>query len=75
MNIITVFYFRLVSAVIQMGGPWSDECYQTLIHRAIDENNEHAACFLIRRLNLKSINFLNLLFYMAVNSHLFINIT
>ncbi|XP_041349199.1 rabankyrin-5-like [Gigantopelta aegis] len=23
-------------------------CYQTLLHRAIDENNEHVACFLIR---------------------------
>lgn len=25
-----------------------DECQQTLLHRAIDENNEAAACFLIR---------------------------
>lgn len=30
---------------------WSaadDGCYQTLLHRALDENNERAACFLIR---------------------------
>uniref|UniRef100_T1J2P3 BTB domain-containing protein n=1 Tax=Strigamia maritima TaxID=126957 RepID=T1J2P3_STRMM len=30
---------------------WSegpDSCYQTLLHRAIDENNEAVACFLIR---------------------------
>jgi hypothetical protein len=31
---------------------WSngpDDCRQTLLHRAIDENNESVACFLIKR--------------------------
>nr|KAG5688480.1 hypothetical protein BaRGS_011918 [Batillaria attramentaria] len=34
---------------------WSEgpsQCQQTLLHRAIDENNEAVACFLIRSLNL-----------------------
>jgi hypothetical protein len=34
---------------------WSngpDNCRQTLLHRAIDENNESVACFLIKRYNI-----------------------
>lgn len=30
-------------------GPGPGGCLQTLLHRAIDENNEPTACFLIRR--------------------------
>lgn len=30
-------------------GPGPGGCLQTLLHRAIDENNESTACFLIRR--------------------------
>lgn len=30
-------------------GPGPSGCQQTLLHRAIDENNEVSACFLIRR--------------------------
>lgn len=30
-------------------GPGPSGCLQTLLHRAIDENNESTTCFLIRR--------------------------
>lgn len=33
---------------VDMWGPGPEGCYQNLLHRAIDENNESVACFLIR---------------------------
>lgn len=46
---------------------WSngpENCRQTLLHRAIDENNETVACFLIRRFETKetSSNFVVFIF-------------
>ena len=36
-----------------MWGPGPEGCEHTLLHRAIDENNEPSACFLIRRWDMK----------------------
>jgi len=56
-------YLDLRASFIYRWSNGPDNCRQTLLHRAIDENNESVACFLIRRY-IKSVFFLNNIFHL-----------
>jgi hypothetical protein len=50
-NIFTGGYIiiRALSCDVDLWSPGPGGCRQTLLHRALDENNESVACFLIKR--------------------------